>query len=445
MVNDDICALSTAPGAGGVAIIRLSGKTVFSVVEKMFHPAGKTPVSEFEPYKLYTGEIDAVTFRDFGMCVKFCAPKSYTGEDMAEFHCHGGIAIVNGIIKRATELGCRPADRGEFTRRAFLNGKLSLSSAEGLIDMINSESEGEIKAGYYLYREKLKKSIDEAQEKLTYILAKIDASIDYPDEIDEDAVTEETRETISGVAAFIENLAASFGTGRKVKSGVIVGIVGKPNTGKSSLLNFLQGYDKAIVSAVAGTTRDVVEGEADINGVKFFFKDTAGIRETFDEIEAVGVSRSERVLSEADILIVMLDGADGLTEDDKKILARTEGLCRIVAANKSDITRAGVDADIYISAKTGENIDKLKEMLFNKTVGQGIDLYKDCLTEQRHYDALLRADVALGTAVTALGQVPLDMAAADIKNAWDILGEISGKTASEEIIDEIFSKFCVGK
>lgn len=443
MIYDNICALSTPAGAGGVAVIRLSGPTVRDIAEKMF--ISKTPVKDFEAYKMYTGEIDAGSFKDFGMCVCFDAPKSYTGENIVEFHCHGGIAIVNGILKKAIELGCRPADRGEYTRRAFLNGKLSLSSAEGLIDMINSESEGEIKAGYYLYRETLKKQIDAQQDKLTYILARIDASIDYPDEVEEDAVTQETLESLTEIKTFTQNLINSFGTGRKVKSGVVVGIVGKPNVGKSSLLNNLQGYEKAIVSSTAGTTRDIVEGEVDIKGVRFMFKDTAGIRETSDEIESIGVDRSQRVLDEADILLCLLE-TSSLDDEDKKVLELTKDKNRIVVMNKADLGSGDKTlADIVISAKTGENVNELKDVLYNKTVGKGIDLYKDCLTEQRHYDALLRASKALDTAISMLYQVPLDMIAVDVKNCWDILGEISGKTASEDIIDEIFSKFCVGK
>lgn len=445
MIYDNICALSTAAGAGGVAVIRLSGPTVRSVAEKMFKHTGKLPVKEFEPYKMYTGEIDAGSFKDFGMCVCFDAPKSYTGENIVEFHCHGGIAIVNGILKRTIELGCRPADRGEYTKRAFLNGKLSLSSAEGLIDMINSESEGEIKAGYYLYRETLKKQVDAEQDKLTYILARIDASIDYPDEVEETAVTEETAENLISVRNFTEKLINSFSTGRKVKNGVVVGIVGKPNVGKSSLLNNLQGYEKAIVSSKAGTTRDIVEGEIDINGVRFIFKDTAGIRDTDDEIESIGVNRSQRVLNEADILLCLFD-SQSFDEEDEKILDITKDKNRITVLNKTDLSNNNrINADICISAKTGEGVNELKKLLFNKTVGSGIDLYKDCLTEQRHYDALLRAKTALDNAINSLNAVPLDMVAVDIKNCWDILGEISGKTASEDIIDEIFSKFCVGK
>lgn len=444
MITDNICALSTAAGVGGVAVIRLSGPSVKEVADKMFFQTKNISVLDFEPYKLYTGEIDALTFRDYGMCVCFNAPKSYTGEDVVEFHCHGGIAIVNGIIKRAIDLGCRPADKGEFTRRAFLNGKLSLSSAEGLIDMINSESQGEIKAGYYLYREKLKKAVDQMQDKLTYILAQIGASVDYPDEVEEEAVTAETGEVLKEVKQFTSKMIASFGTGRKVKNGALVGIVGKPNVGKSSLLNRLQGYDKAIVSPIAGTTRDIVEGEIDINGIRFLFKDTAGIRQTDNEIEAIGVDRSARVLEEADILLVLLDG-ETLSEEDKNILSLTADKNRIIVMNKIDVHGKSKGADLGISALNGENVDKLKQLLYNKTVGEGIDLYKDCLTEQRHYEALKRAENALDTAINGLYGAPLDMISIDIKNCWDILGEISGKTASEDIIDEIFSKFCVGK
>ncbi len=444
MVNDNICALSTAAGVGGVAIIRISGPSPLFFAEKMFRPQGKTAVKDFVPYMLYTGEFDAGSFKDYGMCVYFKAPKSYTGEDMAEYHVHGGIAIVNGLIKRLTELGCRPAARGEFTRRAFLNGKLSLSSAEGLIDMINSESEGEVKAGYYLYRENLKRKVSAEQDKLKAALAEIGANIDYPDEVEEEGVSARVGETLAEVGAFIDGLAATYFAGRKLTSGVVVGLVGRPNTGKSSILNSLLSYDKAIVSDVAGTTRDVVEGTLVINGVKFECKDTAGIRDSSDAVENIGIALSRRVLDEADVLVVVLDGSEDLTKEDEEILALTAGKTRIVAANKSDKGGKISDAEIFVSAKKGENIDKLKEMLFNITVGK-IDTNKDFLTEQRHYEALLRARAALKKAQAALESAPLDMVSVEVEECWQILGEITGQTASEAVVDEIFSRFCVGK
>ena len=444
MLNDNICALSTPAGAGGVAIVRISGSSPRQYAEKMFRPQGKTAVKDFVPYMLYTGEFDAGSFKDYGMCVYFRAPKSYTGEDMVEYHLHGGVAIVNGMIRRLIELGCRPAERGEFTKRAFLNGKLSLSSAEGLIDMIYSESEGEVKAGDYLYRENLKKKVQEEQDVLKAALAEIGANLDYPDEVEEADVAKHVMEAVSRVKKFIDELSATYAAGRKLTAGVQVGIVGRPNTGKSSLLNRLLDYDKAIVSSLAGTTRDVVEGTLVIDGVKFDFKDTAGIRSSENDVENIGINLSRRVLKEADVLLVVLDGSEELTKEDEEILALTEGKLRIVVANKSDKEQKKLGAHIALSAKNGENIDKLKKMLFNITVGK-VDTNKDFLTEQRHYDALLRARAALEKAEGSLLSAPLDMVSVDVEEAWQILGEITGQTASEAVVDEIFSRFCVGK
>ncbi len=445
MKNDDICALSTPAGAGGVAVIRISGQNPLTYTEKMFTPSGKTAVKDFEPYRMYPGEFDAGEFKDFGMAVYFRAPKSYTGEDVAEFHVHGGVAIVNGILTRLVELGCRPAERGEFTRRAFLNGKLSLSSAEGLIDMINSESEGEIRAGYSLYREKLKEKVDGMQAALKGVLAEIGANLDYPDEVEEEGVKERAAATFAAVRTQMNELIGSYAVGRKLSGGVKVGIVGKPNVGKSSLLNAFLRYDKAIVSDMAGTTRDVVEGTIVYRGVKFGLRDTAGIRESENAVERVGVERSKRVLEEADVLVVVLDGSEKQSGEDQEILALTEGKNRIIVANKSDKGgNADGKAELEISAKSGENIDKLTEMLFNRTIGAGIDVNGEFITQQRHYEALRRALAALQRAEAALAE-PLDMVFSETEECWRILGEITGETAAEEIVEEIFSRFCVGK
>lgn len=445
MLFDNVSAISTAIGVGGVAIIRISGSSPLTVAEKMFKPTGKTPVKDFEPYKLYVGEIDGGSFTDFGMCVYFKAPKSYTGEDMIEFHCHGGIAITRGILKRTFELGCRPATRGEFTQRAFLNGKLSLSSCEGLIDMINSESEGEVKAGYYLYRERLTREIRGLQQKLQDVLSLIDAGIDFPEEGVEEADRERVVSVVNGVLNSLERLLSTYAQGRRVKSGVKVAIVGQPNTGKSSLLNSLLSCDKAIVSPVAGTTRDVVEGTLLLDGVRYELFDTAGIRTADGEIEAEGINRSRRALEECDVCIVVLDGAKGLSETDEEILSASEGKPRIIISNKCDISEKLTVADVAVSALTGENTDRLTELLKEKVFGGSVDLSGDVISEERHYCALKGAYAQLKCALDTLESMPLDAVAVDITDAWQTLGEITGETASESIISDIFSKFCVGK
>ena len=266
VMEESISAIATPAGRGGVAVFRISGKDALSIASKMFTPVGKTATLDFTPYRMYPGEIDGGNFRDFGLCVYFKAPKSYTGEDVVEFHCHGGENVARGILKRTFALGARSAGRGEFTKRAFLNGKLSLSSAEGVADMINGESDAEVKAGFLLYSEKLTEKVREIQERLKTALAGIDVSVDYPEEDIEEQHIDEIRLELSEILSSVQTILSGYSTGKKIKSGVTVAICGKPNTGISSLLNRLLGYEKAIVSSEAGTTRDAVEGTIEIDG-----------------------------------------------------------------------------------------------------------------------------------------------------------------------------------
>lgn len=444
MKNDNIAAISTALGAAGVAVIRISGDTPLTVAEKLFKPLGKISVGDFEPNKMYVGEINADDFCDFGMCVFFKAPRSFTGENVVEFHTHGGTAIVKGVLKKILASGARLAERGEFTKRAFMNGKLSLSSAEGLIDMINSETESGVRAGYALYREKLTAKITEMQNVLLDAVSQIDVDMDFPEEDLEATSEARVRNDLENVLAQTEKLISTFRTGRVLKNGVKVGIVGKPNTGKSSLLNALLSYDKAIVSEIAGTTRDVVEGAIDVDGVRFNLYDTAGIRDTDDEIEHVGVAMSEKTVKECDALLFVADAGD-ITEEDEKIYASVKDKNVIFVVNKTDLSDEKDErADVYISAASGENVEELKKMLYERFVGK-VDTNADYLCEERHLAALSVARDKISSALSVLGKEPLDILAIDVRAAWQSLGEITGKTATEEIINNIFSKFCVGK
>lgn len=444
MKNDNIAAISTALGAAGVAVIRISGDTPLTVAEKLFKPLGKISVGDFEPNKMYVGEINADDFCDFGMCVFFKAPRSFTGENVVEFHTHGGTAIVKGVLKKILASGARLAERGEFTKRAFMNGKLSLSSAEGLIDMINSETESGVRAGYALYREKLTAKITEMQNVLLDAVSQIDVDMDFPEEDLEATSEARVRVDLENVLAQTEKLISTFRTGRVLKNGVKVGIVGKPNTGKSSLLNALLSYDKAIVSGIAGTTRDVVEGAIDVDGVRFNLYDTAGIRDTDDEIEHVGVAMSEKTVKECDALLFVADAGD-ITEEDEKIYASVKDKNVIFVVNKTDLSDEKDErADVYISAASGENVEELKKMLYERVVGK-VDTNADYLCEERHLAALSEARDKIASALSVLGKEPLDILAIDVRAAWQSLGEITGKTATEEIINNIFSKFCVGK
>lgn len=444
MKNDNIAAISTALGAAGVAVIRISGDTPLTVAEKLFKPLGKISVGDFKPNKMYVGEINADGFCDFGMCVFFKAPRSFTGENVVEFHTHGGTAIVKGVLKKILASGARLAERGEFTKRAFMNGKLSLSSAEGLIDMINSETESGVRAGYALYREKLTAKITEMQNVLLDAVSQIDVDMDFPEEDLEATSEARVRDDLENVLAQTEKLISTFRTGRVLKNGVKVGIVGKPNTGKSSLLNALLSYDKAIVSGIAGTTRDVVEGAIDVDGVRFNLYDTAGIRDTDDEIEHVGVAMSEKTVKECDALLFVADAGD-ITEEDEKIYASVKDKNVIFVVNKTDLSDEKDErADVYISAASGENVEELKKMLYERFVGK-VDINADYLCEERHLAALSSARDKISSALSVLGKEPLDILAIDVRAAWQSLGEITGKTATEEIINNIFSKFCVGK
>lgn len=445
-MDDVIAAVATPPGKGGVAIVRVSGQGALAVAEKMFTPAGKTKVACFAPYRLYPGRIDCGGFVDFGLCVYFKAPHSFTGEDVVEFHCHGGTEIARGALLRTLACGARLAERGEFTKRAFLNGKLSLASAEGLADMINGESEAEVRAGSMLYAERLSAAVRAAQAQLTELLAGIDADMDFPEEDIEHTDLFTAKEHIRALAAALEELTRSYGTGKKIGSGVSVVLAGRPNTGKSSVLNALLGSDRAIVSAQAGTTRDAVEGSIEIGGVRFDLCDTAGLRAGADALEREGVERARRRIEGADLVLFVLDASQPMSEEDKEAYAALEGKKMLVVHNKTDLRADACElpADVRVSALTGENIPLLKQKMFDACM-QGYNTDALFVTQERHYAALSRALALLREAEGLCGSVPPDLWGVPLREAWEALGEITGETANERIIDEIFSKFCVGK
>ncbi len=387
---------------------------------------------------MYTGKILCEGFSDFGMCVYFKAPKSFTGEDVVEFHCHGGTQIARGVLSATYKNGARPAERGEFTKRAFVNGKLSLSSAEGMIDMINAESLAEVRAGGLLYAEKLTGEIKEIQSGLTDMLAQIAADCDYPEEGIEETELGSVEDDLRAVCDRLNVLVAAYSGGKFIKSGVIAAICGAPNVGKSSLLNALLGYDKAIVSPLAGTTRDAVEGTLQIGGVKYNFTDTAGIRAEAGEIEAIGIERAKRALSSADIVICVSDCGD---------FSAAKGVAdnRLVKVfSKTDEAKPCGEYDVAISSVTGEGLDKLKGLIARKATGVS-SLENAYVIEERHYLALKRALEKLTAAADGVKDFPLDIISLDIREGWRILGEITGETADEEIINTVFAKFCVGK
>lgn len=428
MTTDIISAVATAEGRGGVAIVRLSGHGVLAIAKKMFSRKG-----EFTPNMLYPGEIDGGSFRDFGMCVYFCAPKSFTGEDVVEFHCHGGREIARGILRRTLDLGARLAERGEFTKRAFLNGKLSLSAAEGMADMIDAESEAQVRAGYSLYTEKLTNEGKRLQALLRECLAGIDADLDYPEEDLNADSRAAVRDKLTAVNEALGALLLQYRSGRKIKNGVRVALCGVPNAGKSSLFNALLGSDRAIVSPAAGTTRDTVEGSLEINGVLFRLIDTAGLHESGDLVEQEGIRRAKREIGSADLIVYLKEG-----DVDPAFPAGTPV---ITVGAKSDLG-AREQCDLSLSSVTGEGIEELKNAIYEKGYGRESDV---CLLEERHFRAAFDAKAAVEEALSAVEYAPPELYAEDVKRAWFSLGALSGETATESVIGEIFEKFCVGK
>ena len=424
-----ISAIATPPGRGGVAIIRLSGEGALDIARKMFSRKG-----EYRANVLYPGVIDGVSFQDFGMCVYFRAPKSFTGEDVVEFHCHGGREIARGILRRTLDLGARPAERGEFTKRAFLNGKLSLSAAEGMVDMIDAQSLSQVRAGYSLYTETLTQEGKRLQAMLLECLAEIDADLDYPEEDLTVDTREKTKEKLLSVQSALCELSQRYRAGRKIKEGVSVAICGVPNAGKSSLFNALMGSDRAIVSAREGTTRDVLEGSLEINGVLFRLVDTAGLRKSDDDIEQEGIRRAEQAIKYADVIVYLKEN-DGMTfPTDTPV---------ITVGAKSDIKGNQTDCDVILSSVTGEGLERLKELLYEKGYGGESDV---CLLEERHYRAVQSALEGVREALRAVDAGhPSEIYAEGVNRAWKELGLISGETASNRVIEEIFAKFCVGK
>ena len=426
-----ISAIATPKGKGGVAIVRISGDGALEVAKKMF-----LKKVGWAPNTLYAGEIDCGAFRDFGMCVYFRAPKSFTGEDVVEFQCHGGSEIARSIFEKSCSLGARPAERGEFTKRAFLNGKLSLSAAEGMADMINAESEAEVRAGYTLYGEKLSEEGKRLSALLLECLAKIDADLDYPEEDLEETTVGESLSRLEEAETSLTRLLNQYRAGKKIKNGVAVALCGVPNAGKSTLFNALLGYDRAIVSQIAGTTRDVVEGDIEIQGVRFRIYDTAGLRESDDEIERFGIARAEKTIRSADLVLWLKEGG----EPPDEIL---NGAAIVTVGAKCDI-RNHTDCDVLVSALTGEGMERLRELIYERGYGKENDgVY---LMEERHFRALLAAKEKVGKAIGAIREgMPAELYAEDISAALNALGQVSGTTASEAVVNDIFEKFCVGK
>lgn len=430
---ETIVALATPAGNSGVAIIRVSGDNSLKLLNLLTNEN-----FEFEPRKMYLKNIYLGEITDKCLVVYFAAPFSFTGEDVVEIQSHGGYFLAQKIIDKLVSFGARIADRGEFSKRAFINGKMSLDQAEGIIDLINAESEMQAKTGSNLLFGKLKELIESNQDKLTDILADIEAKLDYPEyEYDEKEV-DSIKFKLQNIYDELTDLINQSKNGLLIKNGVKVAIVGAPNVGKSSILNAMTKSNKAIVTNIAGTTRDIVEAEYEYNGILFRLFDTAGIHESDDVVEKIGIDRALETLNTCDIVLKVS------TVDDICDLQTDKPFINVF--NKADLLTETNDKNyFYISAINNQNIDQLKQEIFNKTISGDIKQNKLYLTNTRHIDAIKRAMLSIQNAINIFSETTFDIISSEIKSAWSSLGEVSGVVSDEAIIDKIFSKFCLGK
>ncbi len=433
--EDTIYAPSTAVG-GAIAVLRVSGpraKETARIFDRGF-------ASEPGMMRFVRVQDDKEPIDD-AMAVYFSAPASYTGEDMVEIDCHGGHQTVQRILGLLSGLGFRPAEGGEFTRRAFLNGKMDLAQAEAVMDIITADAEQSRKAALNQLHGSVSRAIHDVEDILLDALSGIDAAIDYPDEAEEDCIAR-LPEQLGAGRSKAERLLADGRRGRVLRDGLRVVILGRPNTGKSSLMNALAGFERAIVTDIAGTTRDVLDERLSFDGVPVRLIDTAGIREATDRAEQIGVDRALDEMRRADVQLVLLDGSSPLTAEDKTLIETTEnGIPRILVVNKCDLPRQTDYAGaISISAKTGQGLEELKREVLRLAAPQDADC--NAITNERHLHALEQACAALCSAEQA---EELDCKATDIRAALQALGSITGTDVDATVIDRIFERFCVGK
>ncbi len=434
-MEDTIYAPSSAIG-GAIAVIRISGENAGKTKKLIGRDLTARPRKLFHARLSLNGELI-----DDCMAAWLPAPNSYTGEDMAELYVHGGMQTVQRALGALATLGFRPAQAGEFTKRAFLNGKMDLSSAEAVMDVINADAEQSLKSALLQLQGSVKREIEFVEALLTDALSGIDAAIDYPDEAEADTL-EALPESLSAAIARVEGLIADARRGRVLRDGLRVAIVGKPNVGKSSLMNALLGLDRAIVTASAGTTRDVIDEKTSMKGVPVRLIDTAGIRDADDEAERIGVERALDALNGADVVCLLIDNAAPMTREDMDLLRDTQGNTRIVVRSKSDLEPACEYAEeaVRVSAKTGEGLDELKQTILALAAPERAD--SSTITNERHIRAL---ELALDALQDAAEASELDCAATDVKNALHHLGSITGTDVDAAVIDRIFERFCVGK
>lgn len=457
-MSTTIASISTAPGIGGIGIIRMSGAQTFEILEKIFKQKNPQKIEDIKGYTIKYGHIvDNEKIIDEVLVSYFKAPKSYTTENMCEINSHGGTVILKEILELCLKNGAELAEPGEFTKRAFLNGRIDLAQAESVIDIINAKSEKEAKSSINQLEGFLSRDISEIKQGILDVLVNIDVTIDYPEYDTPEVQKKEIKDMLENTINKLSRLEKSFDNGKIIKDGIKTAIIGKPNAGKSSLLNAILKEDRAIVTALAGTTRDTIEEFVTVRGVPLKLVDTAGIREAVDEVEKIGVEKSIKQAQDADLEIAIFDSSKPLDAEDLEILNLIKNKKTIILLNKTDLKQVISEDDdrltsvtsniLKISAlnKTGieELYDKISEM-FNL---DEINLDNEVLiTNLRHKNIISKAKKNALNAKNALeNDMPIDIIAIYIRQILDDLGEITGEVVTEDIINEIFSKFCLGK
>ncbi len=454
-MNDTICAIATSQGVGAISIIRVSGEEAVDIVAKIFKGNDLTKV---DSHTINYGKIvdKSGNIVDEVLVSVMLAPRTFTAENTVEINTHGGIAPTNKVLELLLTSGCRLAEPGEFTKRAFLNGRIDLLEAEAVMDMINAKTNTQRELAVNQITGKVSGLINELRDDMVQIISNINVNIDYPEYDDVEIMTDEVLiPKITKLKNKIIKILNESRNGRIIKEGIKTSIIGKPNVGKSSLLNALLEEDKAIVTDIAGTTRDIVEGQININGILLNMIDTAGIRETEDKIEAIGVEKSIKMMNESDLVLFVLNNNEPLTDDIKTLLSQLDGKNYIIIINKNDLEKkldlSNVDVDksniINMSIINNEGIDELKAKiieLFNISQIETSD--PTYLSNARSISILESCLESIEEVEKGLGNnQPIDMIELDIKDIWEKLGTINGTTYEEELLDEMFSRFCLGK
>ena len=455
MLFDTIAAISTPKGEGGIGIIRISGDKSFEILSKIFNM--KNPNKDLGFYKFNYGFVhDNGKIIDEVMTVRMKAPKTYTCEDIVEINCHGGNLITEKVLELVLKNGARHAEQGEFTKRAFMNGRIDLSQAEAVMDLIQGKTEKSISLSMDQLRGDLKEKINKFKKALLDVTAHVNVVLDYPEEGIDDPLPENLRENLEKVYKEANILIESYDKGKKIKEGIKTVIVGKPNVGKSTLLNSLLKEERAIVTHIPGTTRDIIEEIINIKGIPLVLVDTAGIRKTEDIVENIGVEKSKQFIEKADLILLVLDASKELEKEDIEVIEKIKENNKktIVLLNKIDLERK-IDLSNYdlenileISAKDNIGIDEMEEKIYSYIIEEDVENTSEKLiiTNIRHKTALEKTKEAVNNIFETIDNgMPMDLISVDLKEALDALSEITGEISSEDILDHVFGNFCVGK